>query len=130
MYNVVFKTLQGQNTGAITWTSFKNKRAFAKWWSDKKMRKWFEVVAKNLPKENILKVFSPTTDVLNCDEAKEKIDFFFSSPTVAGIGKEQIQAWQEALQHMTFGTLVGRHKISCLSCWEYYEAKKREYCGG
>jgi len=62
-----------------------------------------------------------------CKDAKEDIDLVFSGKSV----QEHIDALDRALDwHMTVGTTVEKHNISCQSCWDYYQEMKRRHCGG
>jgi len=66
---------------------------------------------------------------MDCKTAKEKIDFFFSGQEK--MSQEQEQALNEVLyKHLTVGTTIRKHNVSCQSCWDYYQGKKRHYCGG
>ncbi len=51
MYNVVFRTIaECSSKGAITWTSFKSKEDFDKWYNSKR-RGWYEVVDQGVSQE-------------------------------------------------------------------------------
>ena len=66
---------------------------------------------------------------IGCKAAKEKIDFFFS-----GAGKRS-QQQEEAINdvlynHLTIGSTIGKHNVSCHPCWDYYQGMKQRHCGG
>jgi hypothetical protein len=70
-----------------------------------------------------------STKTMDCEAARKKIDFFFSTPGVPSRSQETVL--DNALyNHMTVGTTVGHHNVSCQSCWDYYQGLKREHCGG
>lgn len=61
-----------------------------------------------------------------CEEARIDIDVFFM-----GVRTRYGQLAQDrALAHMTAGTTLGHHNISCQPCWDYYMEMKRKHCGG
>lgn len=62
-----------------------------------------------------------------CEEAHYDIEFFFSSPKMDK-GREEVLF--RALEHMTQGTTVEKHNISCQPCWDFYMEMKRQHCGG
>ncbi|MDP3934812.1 MAG: hypothetical protein Q8Q46_01155 [Candidatus Giovannonibacteria bacterium] len=58
MYNVVFVTIVECSTkGVITWTSFRDKEHFDKWY-DKKTQGWYEVVDQGVSRERALELCS------------------------------------------------------------------------
>jgi hypothetical protein len=58
MHNVVFRTIVECSTkGAITWTSFKSKEHFDKWY-DAKMRDWYEVVEEGVTQQRAVDLCS------------------------------------------------------------------------
>jgi len=58
MYNVVFRTIADcASKGAITWTSFNNKRHFDEWF-DAKMRNWYEIVEEGVSPERAVELSS------------------------------------------------------------------------
>ena len=62
-----------------------------------------------------------------CKDAKKDIDFYFSKTENT---RKMKKAIQRAIDHMTQGTTVEKHNISCPECWRYYEQMKRKHCGG
>ncbi len=57
-YNVVTRTIvECNSTGAITWTSFKDKEDFDRWYDDK-MRGWYEVVAQGVSQDRAIELCS------------------------------------------------------------------------
>jgi hypothetical protein len=67
-----------------------------------------------------------------CKECIEDIIFYFEGPPWRNYqpSREQEEAQNRALAHMTAGSTHGKHNIACQNCWYYYEAMKRKYCGG
>jgi len=64
-----------------------------------------------------------------CENAKKDIDFFFSGE--GNTTQKQEEALNRALYgHMTLGSIIGEHNISCQACWRYYQEMKRTHCGG
>lgn len=58
MYTVVFRDIfDGPSKGAITYTLFKSKEEFDKWYDDK-MRTWYEVVEEGVTQERAQKLCS------------------------------------------------------------------------
>lgn len=64
-----------------------------------------------------------------CKDAIRDIDFYFSIPW-QDENKETEEALQRAIKHMTKGTTLEQHKVSCIKCWKYYHEMKQTYCGG
>ncbi|MBU3923208.1 hypothetical protein KJ684_03195 [Patescibacteria group bacterium] len=65
-----------------------------------------------------------------CSDTKKDIDFYFFEQEKANT-KGKTEALNRAIyRHMTLGSVVGKHNISCQSCWRYYERMKKEHCGG
>lgn len=63
-----------------------------------------------------------------CEWARQDIDFYFSSsphPTPL----HEAAVWR-ALNHVTAGSTVKRHKIACPSCSKYYENLKKQQGAG
>ena len=66
---------------------------------------------------------------VKCEEARKKIDLFFELEGESPAKQELV--WQEVLYgHMAKGSEVGKHKVSCEPCWQYYKSMKQRYCGG
>lgn len=64
-----------------------------------------------------------------CAKAKDSMDLLFS--TNAMFSKQQKETLNLIIyRHMTVGTTVDKHNISCKSCWDYYDKLKQRYCGG
>lgn len=64
-----------------------------------------------------------------CKTAKKNIDFFFSDPI--GSNRKKDRALMVAIfKHMTVGSTLGNHIVSCQKCWDYYKKMKKRYCGG
>jgi len=63
-----------------------------------------------------------------CENAIEDINFFFLRS--ARTSKEAEAALWRAIHHMTKGTTLEKHNVSCPKCWAHYEKMKREHCGG
>ena len=58
MYIVVFRTIvECTSKGAITWSSFKNKEVFDKWY-DEKMKSWYQVVEEGTTQERAIELCS------------------------------------------------------------------------
>ena len=58
MYNVVFRNISdGRPKGVVTWSSFSSQNDFEMWYDDK-MRREYEVVAKNVSDERTVELCS------------------------------------------------------------------------
>ena len=58
MYNVVFRNIGGgTSSGAITWTSFRDKARFHEW-NDEKMKNWYEIVEEGVSQERAVELCS------------------------------------------------------------------------
>lgn len=68
----------------------------------------------------------------SCEDCRKDIDFFFEGPAWVDYqpSREQEEAQNRALGHMTAGSTHGKHNIDCQKCWDYYEGMKRKHCGG
>ena len=65
---------------------------------------------------------------MDCKTARRKIDSYFVDPAPS---KETEEALRDVLyNHLTMGTTVEKHNVSCQTCWDYYEEMKQRYCGG
>jgi len=62
-----------------------------------------------------------------CKDAIRDIDFYFSIPW-QDENKETEEALQRAIKHMTKGTTLEKHNVSCVKCWNYYHEMKQKYC--
>ncbi|KKQ46129.1 MAG: hypothetical protein US63_C0006G0006 [Candidatus Moranbacteria bacterium GW2011_GWC2_37_8] len=78
---------------------------------------------------NTLGLYIPFDYVYCCRDAKSDIDFHFSHPWQSEKGEPPEELFR-ALHHMTKGTTLERHNVSCQKCWDYHEAMKRKHCGG
>jgi hypothetical protein len=56
-HNVVFRTIVGTHRGVITWTAFRNKKYFDKWY-DKKMKFWYEIVIEGVSRDRAVECCS------------------------------------------------------------------------
>jgi len=71
---------------------------------------------------------------MTCEMAKKMIDEFFAMPSTSS--NDNLKALREDLisdvigSHLTVGSTVGKHNVSCQSCWDYYQSMKRKHCGG
>ena len=71
---------------------------------------------------------------MSCKIAIKFIDRFFSMPNHSS--NENLQSLREDLlndvlySHLTVGSKVGKHNVSCQPCWDYYQGMKRRHCGG
>ncbi|TSC92005.1 MAG: Uncharacterized protein CEN90_120 [Parcubacteria group bacterium Licking1014_17] len=75
------------------------------------------------PKPQYNSTFRAST-TMSCKVARRKIKSYFK--------ERRDEPLDDALyNHMTIGSsVVGKHHVSCKSCWEYYTAMKRKHCGG
>jgi len=64
---------------------------------------------------------------MDCKQCKSNIDAFFSTPSAS---EEQLRKMHAALAHMTAGTTVKKHNVSCRPCWDYYQEQQRVHVGG
>ncbi|HCU70834.1 MAG TPA: hypothetical protein DIC35_03745 [Candidatus Moranbacteria bacterium] len=62
-----------------------------------------------------------------CSDAIKDINTFFE---IKEINMEKMEALDRMLDHMTKGSTLGHHNISCQPCWDYYTEMKRKKCGG
>lgn len=57
VYNVVFKTLVGPSIDAVTWTSFRDKAHFDKWYTER-LKSWYAIVEAGVTEERALELCS------------------------------------------------------------------------
>lgn len=67
--------------------------------------------------------------VYGCKDARSDIDYFFQYNNIY-CGPKATKGLKRAIEHMTQGTTVGHHNISCQPCWDYRMGMKQKYCGG
>jgi hypothetical protein len=65
-----------------------------------------------------------------CAECLRDIDAFFRDEAGAAGEEKGTPALNRALEHMTRGSTVQSHRVSCRPCWAYYMSQKRAHCGG
>lgn len=64
-----------------------------------------------------------------CKDVIQDIDSYFSVHWQDENEKTK-EAFQRAIEHMTKGTTLEEHNVSCAKCWKHYQEMKRKYCGG
>ena len=66
---------------------------------------------------------------MNCKTAKKKIDFFFLGAGTPTEKREEVLN-DVLYKHLTVGSTVRKHNVSCQLCWDYYQGMKQQHCGG